>query len=339
MYSSILPILAAAARQGGGAWLANRAWGEDRLTVLAYHRIGYVDEARRNSYATNISASPDMFDRQLRYVARHFNVIDLATLHRWVVDEAPLPPRPLLITFDDGYRDNYEYAYPLLRRYGLPATIFLITAQLESTSLPWWDECAFYFARTRQEQIHLPSGRQYHLRTGRERAVALDRLIGSLKALPERARRQQIQAVRKALAVEEAPENHDLFMTWDQVRQVVANGIACQPHTLTHPILAQLNEAEMRHQLEASRRCVESQTHQAVVAFAYPNGRSSDYNATTLDILRKTGYRLAFTMQRGPRRLRAVRQSPLEIPRIFLGYWDTFDLFMVKVNGLLGLLP
>ena len=339
MYSRVLPVLAAGVRLGGGAWLANRAWGADCLTVLAYHRIGYVAEARRYSYATNISAAPDMFERQLDYIARHFNVIDLAALHRWLVDDGPLPPRPLLISFDDGYRDNYEYAYPLLRRYGLPATIFLITAQIENPALPWWDECAYYFAHTQQDQVYLPPGGHYPLRTDRARALALDRLIERLKSLPEAARRQQIQAARTALAVEEAPANRDLFMTWDQVRRLVADGVACQPHTLTHPILAQLNEADMYHEIEASRRCIEKQTRQAVVAFAYPNGRPTDYNATTLDILKRTGYRLAFTMQRGPVRLGAVRQSPLQISRIFMGYWDTFDLFMVKVNGLLGLLP
>src|SRR5512138_490244 len=96
--------------RAGTPRLLDWAWGSHRLTVLAYHRINNVNAPDFVGLKANVSASPEQFAQQMDYVARTFNVIDLAVLRDHVVDGKPLPSRPLLITFDDGYLDNYEFA-------------------------------------------------------------------------------------------------------------------------------------------------------------------------------------------------------------------------------------
>ncbi|MFN8473386.1 MAG: polysaccharide deacetylase family protein [Anaerolineae bacterium] len=330
-------LAAAALHRGGAARVADRLWGDQRLTVLAYHRIGHADSARRSSYATNISATPDLFDRQMHYVARHFSVVDLAAVHQFIAHGVPLPPRPLLITFDDGYRDNFEYALPILRKYNLPAVIFLITEQLGNPSPPWWDECAYYFARTPRQSVDLPLIGTCSLASDRERDAALERLIASLKGLREDAQQTLMRSVQEALGVEDRPHDPRLFMTWDEVRVLVANNIACQPHTLTHPILSHLDHAEMLRQIAESRQRVESETQQPALAFAYPNGSPADYNREAVELLGSLGYSVGFTMTRGPVDLDLVRDRPFEVPRIFVGHWDNLHSFALKVSGLLAL--
>src|SRR5215212_2664577 len=96
--------------KSGATALLDKVWGPNRLTVLAYHRIVDVNTPGFDHYQSNVSASPIMFERQMAYVAKNFNVIDLARLQAFIQHGEPLPERPMLITFDDGYLDNYTNA-------------------------------------------------------------------------------------------------------------------------------------------------------------------------------------------------------------------------------------
>ena len=98
-----------------------------QLTVLNYHRIDDPLQAGFDSYKPNVSATPAAFQRQMEYLQQHYHVVSLGQLAAWLRGECELPTRAALITFDDGYRDNFSNAYPLLRSLGLPATIFLCT--------------------------------------------------------------------------------------------------------------------------------------------------------------------------------------------------------------------
>jgi peptidoglycan/xylan/chitin deacetylase (PgdA/CDA1 family) len=129
------------------------------------------------------------------------------------------------------------------------------------------------------------------------------------------------------------PTDPPVFMNWDQVREMVAMGIACQPHTVNHPILTRIGPEQMRRELVDSRDQIAEQTRQEVVGFAYPNGMPGDYDQSTMQTLHDLGYGLAFTLSPGPVALKKVRERPLEIERIFLLYQDTLEAFIMKVMG------
>jgi peptidoglycan/xylan/chitin deacetylase (PgdA/CDA1 family) len=316
--------------------LVDAFWGPDRLTVLAFHRIVDAYDPHFAYYSRNVSASPEMFAQQMDFVAKHFNVIDLAALKAFIVEGKPLPPRPLVITFDDGYLDNYLNAYPVLKAHNFPAAIFLITSRMNNGAPLWWDECAYYIHHTKKQEACLPLIGHSDLSTPRQRFLSCEALIRAIKTIPEICKNDAIQAVSLALDVP-TPTSDPQFMTWEQVREVVANGITCQPHTVSHPILTRVSTAEVYRQIKESREQVEAETGQEIIAFVYPNGTLHDYDCTTLEIVRDLGYSIAFTYLKGPMRSADVRRHPLEISRVHIDYRDSLEIFAMKVTGAMSI--
>ncbi len=217
-----------------------------------YHRVNDLDDPGFLFDPEPVSATPEGFRWQMDYVARHFNVIDLQTLDAYVCGGQALPPRPLLITFDDGYRDNYTYAYPILRERGLPAVIFVAVGHVDEPHLPWWDRLAYAFRCTPAGEADLPLLGRVPLRTAAEGQAAHDRMLVALKAIPEAQKAAALGGVEAALGVT-PPEVPDLFLTWDQIRELVDNGVACQSHTVHHPILTRIPLKEVRRELAVAR--------------------------------------------------------------------------------------
>ncbi|PJF31725.1 MAG: hypothetical protein CUN51_01940 [Candidatus Thermofonsia Clade 1 bacterium] len=313
--------------------LLDTFWGKNRLTVLAYHRITDPNAPDFLHYRPNVSATPQMFARQMAWIARRFNVISLPVLHAFLIKGRPLPSRPLLITFDDGYRDNYENAFPVLKRLGLPAVIFLMTSRMDHPVLPWWDECALYLNLTERTQAELPLIGSCDLSTPEARRAVTDRLLRALKRLTESEKQAAIRALRERLEVPAPQADPSLFVNWDEVREMVAADVACMPHTVNHPILTRISAEEAYRELAESKAHIEAQTDQQATAFAYPNGTPNDYNAAIIQMLRALDFQSAYTLTPAPMSLRALRRYPFQIRRAFLLYKDSFDLFKLKVMG------
>lgn len=325
-------LIAVLVRLGLGR-LLDRLRGESRLTVLAYHRVAPWQDPGFNSFKPVVSATPAVFEQQMALVASSFSVVSLDALGRFISGEADLPPRALLITFDDGYLDNYRNAFPVLRRHGIPAAVFLLTGAIDRGTLPWWEACARAFGSTAIRRADLPLLGERDLSTPAARDGALGLLVARLKRLPEEEKRERLGQLAEALGVPPAAADPGLFMSWEQVREMTAAGITFQPHTVTHPILARVDRVAALREIEESGRRVAAETGAPLRAFAYPNGQPGDYDAVTVDLLRSLGYAMAFTLSPGPLRYRAVREHPFEIPRVYIGRRDSMDTFVLKVMG------
>lgn len=331
--------LALSLLSGSGATrLLDAYWGPQRLTVLAYHRIADANAPDFLYYRSNVSATPEMFERQMAWCAKHFNVIDLTLLLAFLQKGRPLPPRPMLITFDDGYLDNYTQALPILQRYGLPAVIFLMTDRMDYPAPPWWDEVAYLFDQTRKTGATLPLIGQHDLSTPELRVQTREKLMRQLKLVPETRKQEALQELRDVLEVAPPGAEPPLFVSWDQVRELVSYGISCQPHTISHPILTRIDEAEVRRQVTESKARIEAETLRPAQFFAYPNGTLADYSPFAMRALREAGYLAAVTLTPGPMRMRAVQRHPYQIARVYVGFWDSFEMFVMKVMGLPALL-
>ncbi len=327
-------ILAKVLYNIGTTKLMNAYWGASRLTVLAYHRILDVNTPGFDFYEPNVSASPTLFAREMAYVAQHFNVVDLKAVVDFVYHKAPLPERPLLITFDDGYLDNYQNALPVLKKYGFPAVIFLMTHWMTHThERSWWDKCAYYFYHTRKDSAELPLVGLRDLSTPQARRAAREALMPKLKLISEQEKLQRLAEIGDVLGIPQIPQEQQIFVTWEQVRELVANRVACQPHTVNHPILTRVSDAQVEDEICLSRQHVQQETGQDILGFAYPNGGQEDYSIAALNALRKYDYKVAFTLAPGPMPAREVQNHPFEIRRVYLGQKDTFESFVLKVMG------
>jgi hypothetical protein len=200
----------------------------------------------------------------------------------------------------------------------------------------WWDECGYCFRFTKKTGAVLPLIGEQSWTTSEDRRLVREQLMRRLKQIPDEQKQEAVQQMREVLGVE--PDNAKLFMNWDQVREIVANGISCQPHTVTHPIMTRISFEEQKRQLAESRARVRDETGLRADAFAIPNGSPADYNKETLQALRETGYTTAFTLSPGPVPSEEARRYPLQIRRVYLGHKDTFEIFAVKVMGLEAIL-
>ncbi|MGB7342233.1 MAG: polysaccharide deacetylase family protein [Phototrophicaceae bacterium] len=318
--------------------MLDQYWGKNRLTVLNYHRIADVNAPDFVGFAPNVSTDAQGFERQMQYVTSHFNVIALDDLVAYILHGTALPDKPLLITFDDGYLDNYEVAFPIMQKYGVPAVIFLLTSRMTDTHyLPWWDACAEAIRRTRKTEVNLPVLGLRQLGDDMQNLAVSSEMIQHLKGVPEADKLSQLAQMVEALAVDLSLEK-PLFVNWDQVRNLVAGGVACQPHTQTHAIMTRIAEEQVYEEIRMSKMLIEQETDQQATAFAYPNGTPADFDKTTIRILRELGYKTAFTLLPGPMPLNLVQQYPFQIKRVYLSYKDTFDTFKMKTMGVPALL-
>ena len=312
----------------------DRHYGPERLTVLCYHRVTDPEAPGFVYDPEPVSATPAGFRRQMDYVARHFNVIDLDALEAFVRQGRPLPPRPLLITFDDGYRDNYTHAYPILRERGLPAVVFVAVGHIDDPHLPWWDRLAYLFrqAPAGGGVVTLPLLGPASLATAAQRQAAHDQMLARLKIIPEAEKATALDDLEAAIGVK-PPYDPELFLSWDEIRELTANGVACQSHTVHHPILTRISPEAAHRELADARSRLEAETGCAVTALAYPNGLPGDYDAGVQQALRDTGYHLAFTLTPGPMSAAEARRRPFEIARVFVRHQDTPASFALRVMG------
>lgn len=309
------------------------------LTVLNYHRIDNADSPDFDLFKPNVSATPEAFARQMDHVRARYNVISCEQLASALQEGSALPPRSAIITFDDGYYDNLLNASPVLQARNLTAIIFL-TAGFIGTKQPfYWDIVAFCFHHTRRDHADLPllGERRWDDAASREKVMLA--WVEALKKIPETQKRALIQGIGEILDVSIPDDKFsNLYLNWEQVRQMSQSGIEFGSHTVSHPILTRIPAAQVRLELGESKRRVEEEIRKPVSSLAYPNGHESDFSGEVMNIARETGFRLAFTLLPGPTRYSTVKNNPLAIRRVYIGRNHTFPRFVAALAGLPRLL-
>ena len=301
-------------RAGRGLWAKS-------LTVVNYHRIEDPYRKDFDSFKPNVSATPEDFDRQMDYLAKWFHVVSVRDIVQWLDGKKELPPYAALITFDDGYLDNYRNAFPILRAHNFPALIFLTTGHIGTDAAFYWDMAAYCFHHTKKDQLNFPSGPSEHWSTPQQRDQVSRDWIELMKTLPHQERLRHVQQLPEALGVS-IPQGFfkNLMMDWDQIREMHRAGIEFGAHTMTHPILTRVSLDEVRAEVGGSKSRIESEIREPVLSFAYPNGQAADLNDPIEKIVAETGIRVAFTLLNGPTSQEEARRNPFAIRRIFISY-------------------
>ncbi len=288
------------------------------LRVLAYHRVlPQFDEAGYSFDTELVSARREEFDWQMAYVARHFRPVSCQQVADAISSGARLPKRAVMVTFDDGFRDNYEVAFPVLRSHGVPALFFVSTGYIDSQSPFWFDWIVHALLQTSATRIHLDAiDLTVDLGETREtrRAAALQ-LLRKLKRTPEATRLQVLEQLRRLTKVEMSAEAlaQSAPMTWDQVREMSRAGMEFGSHTISHPILSTITDPVLlRRELEESKAKIEGETGRPVIALAYPVGGPHAVNDAVLAATEQAGYRFAVTYQVGVNKLSTCKQFMLK---------------------------
>lgn len=316
--------------------LKQRQSGPDPvLTILAYHRIG--DRADRSSGLDSqiISASPAAFDWQLDYLQRNFSVLPFEAVLDCARQGKPLPPNTAVITFDDGYRDNFDLAFPILQRRGLPATIYLITGLIGTERAMWWDDVAYLLQSSTAKSVLVPGIGSMKLATIQDRLHAREALRRYFKTLPANQHDDVLDQLRRKLFSSAEPASRPrAFMTWDEVKEMQQNCISFGAHTHTHSILSHVSIEQAEREIDESKSIVAYQTGQPVRLFAYPNGRQGDFNDQTRALVCQQGIEAAVTLMHGSNAPSQPGFDWLSLRRIYIGS-DDRDMFIAKVSGAL----
>lgn len=289
---------------------AGYLWPYAGYRILTFHRVDDENDPFLPSLPTA------RFAAQMAHIARHYTVLRLEDLAERVRRGA-VPRNALVITFDDGYRSNLTHAAPILARFGLPATIFLVSSYIGTPHALWFDRLALALKNSRRSEVCLEEGRPLPLTTVDERLRALTTAQKYLKALPYREHQPQLDRVLASLEPA-APEPPKRFMlSWDEVQALRGLGFSIGAHTETHPILSQLDLDDARREIQGSRLAIERALGKPVSTFAYPNGGVNDYTPATVRLVSEAGFTCAVTTLRG---LNTATTPPLELRRG--GAWD-----------------
>lgn len=288
----------------------------DELPILAYHRVWDIgDEAAFPFDPELVSASRAAFAWQMEYLRDRHHPITFETLLNVMDGREELPPRPVIVTFDDGYDDNYLNAFPVLRSLEMPATIFVATGYVGSGKPFWFDLVAHLLYHAPAGVLDVP-GLDPGLALGPDadsRRAAASRLVGALKRVSNRQRLEILDWLERRYAGVMNPGEFRLSrpLDWNQIREMSAAGIEFGSHTVSHPILSRLDDAELACELADSRRRLEQELGRPAPVLAYPVGGPEEFNDKVVRAAENAGYRLGLSYMPGVNRLGAMERFRL----------------------------
>lgn len=286
-------FVAFCAVSSGVVAINRRKGAKGRLTILMYHRVTPERDVM------GLSVSPEFFDRQLKFIASRFNVISLEEAVQMLPDGLP-PGEHAVITFDDGYRDNYDFAYPLLRKHQLSATIFVTVDALETGNFGWhsFDQAILHSSQPFLDLTEYNLGR-IGIEDTEQREHAIKYLHGELKRCSHDKRLKVVEHVVSKLS--KAPDHPErVMLNWEDAREMQQSGlVTIASHTLTHPILTRIDREKARDEIARSKSIIEQRLGAPVILFAYPNGTVVDYDDEIIGMLKAAGYSAACTTTAG----------------------------------------
>jgi peptidoglycan/xylan/chitin deacetylase (PgdA/CDA1 family) len=259
------------------------------MQILVYHRVN--DE--RDPFFPAIRLAD--FRKQMELIAEEYHPYSLEDAIESLETDA-IPDNAVVVTFDDGYRDNFQNAFPILRQLGIPAIIFLATDVIGSGKCLWHDVVFSAFRTTTMSWLKgFPEeGSIYSLKNDSDRLSAQRQVLEFLCSLREDERGRRIDQLVDGLKVQRCSEQ-DLMLSWNEIRTMHKHGISFGSHTATHPILSTLPDVRLRSEIIESKRVIEEQLDCKVNAFAYPVGRPQDFDQRAKAVLKEHGYRCAVT--------------------------------------------
>jgi peptidoglycan/xylan/chitin deacetylase (PgdA/CDA1 family) len=281
-----------------------------KFVILCYHGIG--------ESGNPLGAAPtvEIFEAQMRFLRENYRIVSLDELCGELNNGNGSEPG-IAITFDDGYRSTYTLAFPVLKKYRLPATVYLTLDSVETGQVAWYDRVFLAMAvpPSGELQLDLEGPWRFQLNSPEDRLRAAFEVVAHLRTLPNCRRRECCSLLEKRIGL---PQNalSGRVLTWEQIRTMHQAGISFGSHTLTHPVVSQLSQSELESELGDSKRVLEDKLGDAVKDFAFPFGKASDYSHAAIQMLTRCGYRSAVTTVPG---VNTPELNPYELRRLQVG--------------------
>jgi peptidoglycan/xylan/chitin deacetylase (PgdA/CDA1 family) len=273
-----------------------------RVAILTYHRVVSDDMVGEEHIQPGMYVRVQSFEAQIAYLSSRFVVLPLEELLRlWQTGRLDWRKSYCVITFDDGWQDNYRYAFPVLRKYRVQATIFLATDYVGTTHWFWPDRMAFLFGEARkrmsgEDRRRALVGLRREISGIGEAAGCLasylesdpvdtDGLIEQCKNLSADVIQWFVAALSQAFRIE-IPDTR-VLLNWNEVREMAAHGVTFGSHSCSHRLMTQIAPDEAKKELRNSWEAMLMQQIKPLPVFCYPNGNC---NQDIKDLTRDNGY-------------------------------------------------
>lgn len=302
--------------------------------ILGYHRIIPSHSYERSFIQPGMYVTLETFEKHIAYLSKNYSVMGLDC----ITEDRALPNK-CIVTFDDGWADNYKYAFPILKHYGIPATIFIATNKVGTSTWPWPDRICYYIynAGTHDFMDILKKGVEFlglsppgNARNAKNTMVLSEIILEFMKRLDPANLDSLVNHIdSEVVSRYGAVKNVRPWLTWDEVMEMSQSGISFGAHTHNHVILTNMPLDDARSEILLSREILSQKIKKPVKMFCYPNGH---FNNEIIDIISNSGYDIAVTTKRG-----LIEGSPsiLNLNRIMIheDMTSTVPMFACVLTG------
>lgn len=298
-YPSLVSFLAKA-----GLARLSRELRDGQPCLLTFHGLRADDDP--GLLDPDLHTPVSVFRNLCRHLAAHYRVLPLGKIVSAFDDGLPLPDGAAAITFDDGYASNHDLAWPVLREFGLPATVFLTTGFVDREEQLWFHRLETALASAGSDAVEIEIGGKLlilPLKSLDHRRAAFAMLAREIKLLPQESMSTAVSRIERQLRPQ---AGRDLRLdtlrplTWEQARQMHRSGlIEFGAHTRRHFILSRCPPAAAEREIRHSRDRIAAELGSLPELFAYPNGQPEDHTPATARMLREAGFAAAVTMSPG----------------------------------------
>ncbi|MGA2775287.1 MAG: polysaccharide deacetylase family protein [Candidatus Omnitrophota bacterium] len=236
----------------------------EKLLILYYHQVVKKMELA-NTDDINMYTDFDNFNKQMIFLKEHYRLISEKEVVTFM-ERGKFPDYSVWVTFDDGWKDNYTNAFPILKKYNIPVTFFVTAGYVNKTVIP------------------------------------------------------------------DVVSENDIFMNWQEIKEVAECGISIGSHTISHRILSNLSDAELEKEIVGSKNEIEQRLGKSVISFAYPVGKKQHFSLDKCgSVLNKNNFKLAVTTVGGFNAIESKRDC-FNLRRMGLSYEDTLNIFKFKIS-------
>lgn len=268
-----------------------RFFQRKRLIIVMYHRFTLENEP----FKCNINT----FEKHLKYFNKYYNIISFDSYIQSLCCKSPLPNNPLIITFDDGYYDNYTIAYPLLKKHSAAATIFISTNFVNYNEWLWSNKLEYILWNSKKPEFSFQLGSSDYLFSVEDFSSWHKSQLTIFNYLRELGSQRDsfLAELGSFLRVDVPDQTTEDFQSldWSHVKEMQQNGITIGSHTCSHPILSSINSQDLHKEIDGSKNEIETITGKKIDYFCYPNGQSKDYNDEVVKLVEQAGYLAAVT--------------------------------------------
>ena len=260
--------------------------------VLCYHRISSNKKLlNKNNPLSGLEVHQNMFEKQIEFLKKNFKILSLKKLKQHIEDERK--EFAISITFDDGYLDNINLALPILEKYNVPATIFVITKFLEKNDFMWW---YFLWDNLNSQNFIIINSNKVYLKNEKDKINWFGIISKEVINLNYN---EQKNYLNKIFNNKFQFDYKNLIFDFNQLEKLSQNElIEIGSHTMTHPKLTSLTHNEIFNELSISKQIIEKKINKEVNFLAYPYGSKNEVNLKIMKIAKEVGYKMAFSTKR-----------------------------------------